>query len=363
MYSLASQTRSSQTWTTPDLSHFFQLQLQQLSMQIPVLQARIIYWDQAKTRQIVSFCEQYRDTHWNRDGDAQRERVDELFIDPATMPLRVLTVLENHSDAIASICTFGQRNYLLLWTQTSLSSSQKSLVEQQVLLLEHYFNMHQEHLRQQSEVQLLEQILQQAEHQLRNPLALVSLYAENLYLGLSAEEQKQQVALIRETTAKLTESVSNLLACGQKAKLRINDHNLLDILQDAIADLQPWLREKEIKLCCPDLLLRVSVDCWQLQQVLHNLLHNAIQFSPLGGTITCEWQVYQGEVLLTIADQGAGLSDGDLQQIFTPFYSRRPGGTGLGLAIAKKIILDHRGSLWAENRPNGGAQFSISLPN
>jgi signal transduction histidine kinase len=334
MYSLASPTRSSLTWKTPDISHLFQLQLQQLSLQIPVLQARIIYWDQTKTRQVVSFCEQSRDTHRQRSGDA-----------------------------IASVYNFGQRNSLLLWTQALLSPPQRTLVEQQVLLLEHYFNMHQEHFRQQSEVQLLEQILQQAEHQLRNPLALVSLYAENLYLGLSVEEQKQQVALIRETTAKLTESVSNLLACGQKAKLRIEPHNLLDILQDAIADLQPWLREKQIKLCCPDLPLTVSVDRWQLQQVLHNLLHNAIQFSPLGGTITCEWQVYQGEVLLTIADQGAGLSETDLQQIFTPFYSRRPGGTGLGLAIAKKIILDHRGSLWAENCPKGGAQFSISLPN
>jgi signal transduction histidine kinase len=56
------------------------------------------------------------------------------------------------------------------------------------------------------------------------------------------------------------------------------------------------------------------------------------------------------------------MSQQDLENLFTPFYSKRPGGTGLGLAIAKKIILDHQGSLWAQNLPVGGAQFSMSLP-
>jgi signal transduction histidine kinase len=349
MYTSAPPTSSLPARKVSDVSQLCQLQLQQLSLQIPVLRSQIVYWDQTRTKQVVYFGKK----QWRSFEDGAIE----------SLPPRVLTVVETRSDSVASICTFSQGSYLLLWTESPLSDLQRAIVEQQVLILEHYFQMHAEQLRQQSEIQLLEQVLLKAEHQLRNPLALVSLYAENLYLGLSTETQKQQVAMIRETAAKLSDSVSHLLACGQRSKVCFSKHNLLDMVQEAAADLQPWLREKQIRLFCSDTVMNVTVDRWQFQQVLHNLLHNAIQFSPMGGTIRCEWQVYQGEGLVTIADQGAGLSEADLQQMFTPFYSRRPGGTGLGLAIAKKIILDHHGSLWAENLAKGGAQFSISLPN
>jgi signal transduction histidine kinase len=358
------------THQIPNISHICRLQMQQLALQIPVLQAHIVYWDQsetrqAKTRQVTSLNEPSSESI-SRYNQYQKLLVDsgEFLTQLATLPLQVLTVVETLSaNAIASVCRFGQHgDFLLLWTQDRLSKSQQILVEGQIQLLEHFLTLHRAHLRQQAEVQLLEQILQCAEHQLRNPLALISLYAENLYLGLSADAQKQQVALIRETTAQLTESVSNLLACGQQSQLQIASYDVLEILQDAAAGLQPWLREKQIKVCFPKSAMHLSIDRWQVQQVFHNLLNNAVQFSPSGGVITCQWQVSQQEVLITIADQGCGLTETDIQQVFMPFYSRRPGGTGLGLAIAQKIILDHHGSLWAENLPQGGAQFSISLP-
>jgi signal transduction histidine kinase len=112
----------------------------------------------------------------------------------------------------------------------------------------------------------------------------------------------------------------------------------------------------------PDTAFTVAVDRSQIKQVFDNLLSNAVHFSPFGGTVTCQWQIFRHEVLFEISDQGPGLSEEDLKQAFTAFYSRRPGGTGLGLAIAKKIILDHHGNLWVQNLPGGGAQFSFTLP-
>jgi signal transduction histidine kinase len=91
-------------------------------------------------------------------------------------------------------------------------------------------------------------------------------------------------------------------------------------------------------------------------------LSNAIHFSPQGATIFIDWQEQQGDVLLTLRDEGSGLSSEDLQKLFKPFYTRRSQGTGLGLAIAQKIVLDHGGKLWARNAPKKGAEFSISLP-
>jgi signal transduction histidine kinase len=372
MYLTAPLIPSPVTRHLPDISHLCQLQLQQLSLQIPVLQAQIVYWDQSTTRQVIALKEECGE-RTGQLSEYQKTLIntDDFSTQLATLPLQVLTVIETRAaetraaetrpfQGIASVCRWGQQNFLLLWTPEQLSPIQQQSVEGQILLLEHFFAMHQAHLRQQTEIRLLEQILQRAEHQLRNPLALISLYAENLYLGLSATEQKQQVALIRETTAQLTESVSNLLACGQP--LRLAPCDVREVLQESAASLQPWIREKQIKVCLPSSSLHLLIDRWQIQQVFHNLLHNAIQFSPQNGVITCDWQVLQQEVVITIADQGSGIMETDLPQIFTPFYSRRPGGTGLGLAIAQKIILDHHGSLWAKNLPQSGAQFSIRLP-
>ena len=107
----------------------------------------------------------------------------------------------------------------------------------------------------------------------------------------------------------------------------------------------------------------LKVDRLQMQQVFDNLLSNAVHFSPLAGTITCSWQIFQNEVSIQVSDEGSGLSPEDLQKIFNPFYSRREGGTGLGLTIARKIVLSHQGSLWAQNVKSGGARFSLILPS
>jgi signal transduction histidine kinase len=126
--------------------------------------------------------------------------------------------------------------------------------------------------------------------------------------------------------------------------------------------MQPWLKEKHIQLIYDHQPLKLHINGWKIKQALQNLLSNAIAFSPPERQITCEWQVFQTEVLIKIRDEGPGLSAEDLRSWGTPFYSRRPGGTGLGLAIAKEIIAEHKGSLWAENLPQCGAQFCIVLP-
>jgi signal transduction histidine kinase len=126
--------------------------------------------------------------------------------------------------------------------------------------------------------------------------------------------------------------------------------------------MQTWLAQKQLKVIYDSQPLWLRGHIWKIKQVWQNLLSNAIAYSPFNGQITLTWQVFQTEVLIKISDNGPGLSPEDLRSIGTPFYSRRPGGTGLGLAIAKQFILEHQGSLWADNLPEGGAQFCITLP-
>ena len=252
--------------------------------------------------------------------------------------------------------------YLLLCTYGSLSTNQIYQIERYAQLLSYGLISHQERCHQRAKIQLLEHVLQRTEHQLRNPLAVINLYAENLRLQLPQGILQEQVELIQKTAGDMSNHLSSLISCGQQGNLRIGLHDLKEIWVESIQDLQPWLQEKELQVHYPESTVMLAIDRWQMKQVLSNLLNNAIHFSPLRGTITCTWQQFGQEVLIEIADQGVGLSEADLQQVFTPFYSRRPGGTGLGLSIAKKIILDHQGHLWAKNIPEAGAQFSFTLP-
>lgn len=100
-----------------------------------------------------------------------------------------------------------------------------------------------------------------------------------------------------------------------------------------------------------------------MQQVLSNLLRNAVEASPPEGRVAATAIVEGGELLITIRDHGKGIRETDLERIFEPFYTTRARGTGLGLAIARRLVSLHGGSLTASNAPDGGALFSIRLPN
>ncbi|MBU7587416.1 MAG: sensor histidine kinase [Nostoc sp. TH1S01] len=252
--------------------------------------------------------------------------------------------------------------YILICTNKLLSGEQQQLLLGNAQILSNYLAMCRERSRQQQEIAALSQTLGQAEHQLRNPLALINLYAENLRLALPEGELQEQTILIRQTVDKLSAKLTDLLYRGQRANLNLKKYNLQTLIQECIQTLQHLLKEKELTINYPEQPVFVTVDSWQMKQVFDNLLANAIHFSPRGGKITCNWYAYSNEVLIEICDRGSGIAPEELKQIFKPYYSRRLGGTGLGLAIAQKIILAHQGNLWAENLPEGGAQFSFTLP-
>lgn len=254
-------------------------------------------------------------------------------------------------------------SYLLLWPAQSLSPLQVEFVEQQMQMLHHYLQGVVASNRQSEELESFRQSRHKAEHQLRNSLALISLYAETLCLGLPTGPFLEQASVIRESVSELSANLTTLLNCDKPVqKLPEQRHDLRQIVEETLKFMQPRLKEKDITVEASGTSVMLPIDRWQIKQVFENLLNNAIAFSPLGSRITCEWQVFYNEVLVSLSDRGPGLSLEDLQEAFTPFYTRRPGGTGLGLPIAKKIILDHQGSIWVQNHPEGGALFSFTLP-
>jgi two-component system phosphate regulon sensor histidine kinase PhoR len=116
----------------------------------------------------------------------------------------------------------------------------------------------------------------------------------------------------------------------------------------------------------PSDLPQVPADKDRLEQVMVNLIHNAIKFTPPGGSITISSQVEGNNLLTSITDTGVGVSTDDLPRIFERFYkadrARAGGGTGMGLAIAKHIVEAHDGRIWVESIEGKGSTFFFTLP-
>ncbi len=128
-------------------------------------------------------------------------------------------------------------------------------------------------------------------------------------------------------------------------------------------------RNLTVEVLSDETLPEVVLDVDKLRQVCRNLLSNAVKFSPDDGIITCHLHYEPGAetVVVSISDEGVGIPEDELSTIFDKFVQSsktrtNAGGTGLGLAICREIIAAHAGSIWAENRPDGGAVFYLSLP-
>ncbi|MDZ8052798.1 MAG: sensor histidine kinase [Aulosira sp. ZfuVER01] len=347
-----------------NIQNFCQLQSEQLTSQYPILFARIVYHDSLLKahQEVISYAQSQ--TPFSQKELTYLRSEQWLTNYPSVFDLQEFKL--NNFPGFSYICPLGYRNqkpeYIQIIAEQALSSSLQQYVQQSAMILSKYASIYLIYSRQKNEIQLLEEVLHKVGHQLRNSLAMIGLYAHNLYLGLTGNQWQEQAIIIRESIQSLDNNLNELLDCSQGAKLRTSYQDLRSLVLESIKGLQPLINQKQLKISIPDTSTNLVIDRLQMKQVFDNLLSNAVYFSPNSATITCNWQIFQDEVLIKIVDRGTGLSPEDIQKIFTPFYSRRPGGTGLGLTIAKKIVLDHRGNLWAQSVSDGGAQFCVILP-
>ena len=114
--------------------------------------------------------------------------------------------------------------------------------------------------------------------------------------------------------------------------------------------------------------LVAKVDARRIEQVLRNLLDNAVKYSPGGGAITIQGRKAGGQIFLQVRDEGIGIPADELERIFERFYrvdnsvTQRVGGTGLGLAVCRGIVEMHGGQIWANSSPGAGSTFTLTLP-
>jgi signal transduction histidine kinase len=210
-------------------------------------------------------------------------------------------------------------------------------------------------------------------HDLRTPLAAVQAGLGALQSSVADRLREDERSLFengRRNTERLRVLIDDLLAFNQlEAGTFDLDREPLDmrvVVQAAVSAVSPLLQEKgqTVELDLPEPLL-VAGDQQRLEQVLVNLLANANRHTQTGARITITGRLMAREMLLTLRDNGPGISVEQLDKIFQRFYrvSRTHGGSGLGLAIAKAIVELHGGRMWAESQRGAGAVFQIALPS
>ncbi len=211
-------------------------------------------------------------------------------------------------------------------------------------------------------------------HELRTPLASLKALTETLQEGALDDPPAAQRFLQRMDTEidNLTQMVHELLELSRIESNRVPLHlqpiSLCDLLTPPIDRMMTQAERAGLLLSldCPSDLPIIRADPERMAQVVINLIHNAIKFTPPGGRITVS-AAYQGDsVIIAVRDTGVGIAPDALLRIFERFYkadrSRSGGGTGLGLSIARHMVEAHGGRIWAESAPNQGSAFFFSLP-
>jgi two-component system, OmpR family, phosphate regulon sensor histidine kinase PhoR len=213
-------------------------------------------------------------------------------------------------------------------------------------------------------------------HELRTPLTAVRGYVEALMDDPpDSGEHRKFLDVINRHTARMERLVRDLLRLARlDAQQEIAEARAIEtasLFQSVATDLAGPFAKQDVRLDVhiePE-AARIQADPVKMQDVLRNLVENALNYSAPGARIELGARVEDGQTLLTVGDFGPGLPDADLGRIFERFYrvdkSRTldPGGTGLGLSIVRHLVELHGGRVRAENRREGGALFTISLPN
>ncbi len=202
-------------------------------------------------------------------------------------------------------------------------------------------------------------------HEIRNPLFGMTAICQifSMELQLNDEHKKLMDSMMKETW-RLKQLVEELLDCSRELKIVRKHCDLSKIVNDSLFENEILMNEKNISIekNVSDDHFSVFEDQDKIKQVIINLFKNAVEASFKHGVISIAMERDDGSIRFSISDTGNGLAENTMDNIFDVFYTTKRHGTGLGLAISKNIIVAHGGSLYAENRAEGGATFAFTLP-
>jgi nitrogen fixation/metabolism regulation signal transduction histidine kinase len=231
-----------------------------------------------------------------------------------------------------------------------------------------------ERLVQTERVAAWRELARRLAHELKNPLFPLQLTVENL-LRARQQSPEQFEEIFKESSATLLAEITNLKNIiarfsefSRMPHPRWQRVDINEIARNVARLLQAQLRSgKDAAIDCrlelSEGLEPFAADPDLLHRALSNLVLNAMDAMPQGGTLTIRTLQDSGSTWIEVADTGKGLTPEECERLFTPYYTSKEHGTGLGLAIVQSVISDHGGRITVRSEPGGGSIFLIELPN
>ena len=211
-------------------------------------------------------------------------------------------------------------------------------------------------------------------HEIKNPLTSIRSASDTLRAAKTDEQRAKLVDIIQSDVKRMNRLISDISRASRvdaalaKEKVQVLDLNL--VFESLCELYEPLLADKQISIKQMGLPNPAYVKAYEASfaQVLRNLIDNAMTFSESGSTIALRLEIVENGVQIHVEDEGPGIPPDNLETVFERFYTERPKGavfgshSGLGLAICRQIVAAHNGRIWAENRRDSGARFTVELP-
>ncbi len=230
---------------------------------------------------------------------------------------------------------------------------------------------HRERLVQSERVAAWRELARRLAHELKNPLFPLQITVENL---LRARHSAEFDEVFRESTATLLAELANLKAIiarfsdfAKMPKPELRTVRINELVREAVKLFEAQLNAPgrptiRLQLQLDEGVDEIFADPDLLHRALGNLVLNALDAMPQGGTLTLRTVRHDGVARIEVSDTGTGLTREECERLFTPYYTTKQHGTGLGLAIVQSVVSDHGGSIAVQSAPDRGTTFTIDLP-
>ncbi len=219
------------------------------------------------------------------------------------------------------------------------------------------------------------ELLANVSHELRTPLTSIKGYSTTMlrhYEKIGDDEKRQYLEEISQASDKLKELIENLLQLSKLEAgglpLKREPTDITCLIDKAVKDMQQKAEKHHLASQLADSPVVAEVDPRRIRQVVDNLLDNAVKFSPEGTDISVRCELKDSELMVSVQDQGPGISSHELERVFERFYQASPRvfhkerGAGLGLSICRRIVEAHGGRIWVKSELGQGSTFMLTLP-